>query len=222
MTSAAPNVIARGVMTPKSDTTPILVRLAKLELLIGGPYGEHPYGHTALRVSVSGDDRVYDYGRYGRTWGVGKSEGEGVLNIWSSFASYIEEENSLGRLTVGYAYDVTEEQAQRANQFYQTRIAGKKPRSSTAHTTSYVIDDYYALGPNCTTLSVSAAKTALPDLDKARAAFQNGEGLSLMEKGLVRARGWPDHLFMPADLKAMLDAAFASKPSYVKRYGAKK
>jgi hypothetical protein len=28
------------------------------------------------------------------------------------------------------------------------------------------IEDYYALGPNCTTVSIDAIKTVFPDIDK--------------------------------------------------------
>jgi hypothetical protein len=64
-----------GVQATTNQITRIQVRMASVEILVGGPYGNHPYGHTALRVTTTDSDNVFDYGRYGRTWGLGDSEG---------------------------------------------------------------------------------------------------------------------------------------------------
>jgi hypothetical protein len=88
--------------------------------------------------------------------------------------------------------------------------------------TSIIIDEYYALGPNCTTLSVSGAKVIFPDIDRDRARHQQGHGLGMMEKSLVRARGWPDNIFMPADLQPMLQNSSSRKPKAIKTYGGAK
>lgn len=222
-TVSVPEEVARkGVSLSTNRLTKIQIRLASFELLIGGPYGDHRYGHAALRVTTSEQDCVFDYGRYGKTWGVGNSEGEGILNIWTNFTAYITGENALGRVTTGFIYETTEENAKKVLGFYDRKIAGKKPRSASRFKKSFVIDEYYALGPNCTTLSVSAIKIALPDIDRERAKYQDGRGLGMMEKGLVSARGWPDFIFMPADLEAMLHSPTARKHKALKKYGGKK
>jgi hypothetical protein len=197
----------RGVRISTNQITHIQIRMATIEILIGGPYAGHPYGHTALRVTTSNNDKIYDYGRYGRTWGMGNSEGEGVLNIWKNFQAYIKEENAQKRVTTGFMYDVSEEKADKIIEFYDSKINGKKKTISDKDYDRYIIDDYYALGPNCTTLSMSGAKIALPSLDKDRKKFQEGRGLSMLEKSAISIRSWPDYIFMPADLKAMLEAA---------------
>jgi len=56
------------------------------EILIGGPYKNHLYGHVALRVFGYTEDGtrydcVYDFGRYGKTWGFQNSKGEGQLRV---------------------------------------------------------------------------------------------------------------------------------------------
>ena len=70
-----------GVQGMTGGTTKIQVQLASVEILVGGPYKNHSYGHAALHVITKEGGRVYDYGRYGNTWGVGNSEGEGILNV---------------------------------------------------------------------------------------------------------------------------------------------
>ncbi|MEW6762391.1 MAG: hypothetical protein AB1437_16340 [Pseudomonadota bacterium] len=212
----------QGVKIATNQQTTIQVRLASIELLVGGPYEDHPYGHVALRVTTREGDQVFDYGRYGRTWGVGSSEGEGILNIWNSFPTYINGENALGRVTTGFVYETTEESANKILAFYEQKIAGKKPKNVSKVKKSYVIDTYYALGPNCTTLSVSATKVVFPDIDRDRKKFQEGRGLGMMEKGLVSAKGWPDFIFMPADLQAMLLSPTARKAKAVNKYGGKR
>ena len=212
----------QGVQINTNQLTTIQVQTASIELLVGGAYADHPYGHTALRVVSKSGEYIYDYGRYGRTWGVGNSEGDGVLNIWKNFDAYIAEENSLKRKTTGFLYEVTEEQAAKIIKFFESKTATKKPKSTTRVKTSYVIEDYYALGPNCTTLSVVAAKVALPNLDSQWKKYQEGRGLSIMERGIVSAKGWPSYVFMPADLLAMLSGSTTIKPKSVRTYEAKK
>ena len=115
-----------------------------------------------------------------------------------------------------------EEQALEIIKFYDRKTAAKKPKSSTKVKTSYVIEDYYALGPNCTTLSVAAAKVAIPNLDSDWKKYQDGRGLSMMERGIVSAKGWPSYIFMPADLLAMLSSSTTRKPKATRSYEAKK
>ena len=212
----------QGVKIQTKQLTTIQLQTASIEILVGGPYADHPYGHTALRVITKSGEFVYDYGRYGRTWGVGNSEGDGVLNVWSNFDAYIAEENSLKRKTTGFLYEVPEAQALAIIKFYNDKIGTKKPKSSTKIKKSYVIEDYYALGPNCTTLSVAGAKVALPGLGSDWKKYQEGRGLSMMERGIVSARGWPGYIFMPADLLVMLSSSPTSKPKTTRTYEAKK
>ncbi|QOY94970.1 hypothetical protein IM543_03460 [Massilia sp. UMI-21] len=186
---------------------------------MGGPYRNHPYGHTALRVTTADVDKVFDYGRYGRTWGLGDSEGEGILKVWNNFNAYIAEENSTGRVTTGFVYETTEENATRILQFFERKTSGKKPISEDRTKIKLRIEDYYALGPNCTTLSVDAIKTIFPDIDRGWSVFQKGLGLGMMEKAAVTARGWPKHIFMPADLQAMLESPSAKKAKKINKYG---
>ncbi len=208
-----------GVKATTNQLTLIHVRLASVEMLVGGPYRNHAYGHTAVRVTFTDIDKVFDYGRYGRKWGLGDSEGEGILKIWSNFNAYIEDENSTGRVTTGFMYETTEDNARKVLDFFERKTFGKKPISEGRTMVKLRIEDYYALRPNCTTLSVDAIKTIFPVIDRDWTAFQKGRGLNIMEKAAVSARGWPKHLFMPADLQAMLESSSAKHSSKVIKYG---
>jgi hypothetical protein len=211
-----------GVKVLTNRNTTIQIETASIEILVGGPYTDHPYGHTALRVITKEGEKIYDYGRYGRVWGLGNSEGDGVLNIWTNFGIYIAGENALNRQTTGFLYEVPYSKAIEINGFFDKKTAGKKPRNSSKSKTSFIIEPYFALGPNCTTLSVEAAKVALPDLDRDWKKYQEGRGLTMFERGIVSTKGWPGFVFMPADLLAMLNAAAPRKPKAVRIYGQKK
>jgi hypothetical protein len=211
-----------GVAISTNKRTEIQVRMATVEMLIGGPYGDKTYGHAALRVTTAELDRVFDYGRYGNAWGFGKSEGEGILRIWTNFNAYIAEENSLGRVTTGFVYETTEESAKKILEFFDKKIAGKPVLSDRPIKKVVKIDTYYALGPNCTTLSVAGIKTVFPDIDRDWSVFQKGRGLGVMEKAAVSAKGWPKYIFMPADLQAMLESPSAKKAKKINKYGVKR
>lgn len=219
-TLSVPSKTAKGgVRIAPNEVTNIKVRMASVEMLVGGPYKDRTYGHTALRVTTADQDRVFDYGRYGQSWGFGKSEGEGILKIWNDFNAYIQAENSLGRTTTGYVYETSEENAAKVLQFYEQRLTGKAVLDNSRRVKIVHIDTYNALGPNCTTLSVSAIKSIFPDIDADWSRYQQGRGLGIMEKAAVSAKGWPQFIFMPADLDEMLKGPKARKVTRVKRYG---
>ena len=108
-----------------------------------------------------------------------------------------------------------------SNNFFVTKIGGKKPKAFGRSKSVYVIEDYYALGTNCTTLTVQAAKIALPNIDHEASIYNKGRGLGIMEKGLVQMSGWPPHIFMPTDLQKMIEGDSSGKLKRIKTYGSK-
>lgn len=182
----------------------------KLQILIGGPYTKHGelqrYGHAALRVVTPKSDVVYDFGRYGKTWGTGGSEGEGILRVWTNFSSYIAGENALGRTTTGFTLCVTAQQADAAKAPLEAQVKSAKllGTSGSGFKSYRLAKDYHALNENCTTKTLEGAVAGLPQIDDEASPFNKGEGLSGIEKAAVTWEGWPDTLFMPADLKAYL------------------
>jgi hypothetical protein len=180
---------------------------ATVELLVGGPYGNHPYGHVAVRVVNAASDTTYDFGRYGRTWGTGNSQGEGMLRVWTDFGKYIADENSTGRTTTGYIFRITPAEAQKIDSFLSAKISGLTTNQDRGYMKQYRLPtDYDALTCNCTTLSVDGTKQALPNIDDNYSSYNSGRGLSLLEKGAAKVAGWPNRTFMPADLGALLSS----------------
>ena len=132
-----------------------------VELVIGKPYTkngkEHPYGHVALRVHGDGYDYVYDFGRYGKVWGIGGSKGEGILNLYSDGQKYLKSEQGF-RESVGFNLTTTAEQDQQIIDYFQN-LANEGEKTNTGAVpggggTAYKLkDDYNVFDNNCTTKS---------------------------------------------------------------------
>jgi hypothetical protein len=200
---------------PPKQQAPAAVKepRGKIEVLIGGPYKGHGYGHAALRVITQDGERIYDYGRYGATWGTFKSEGEGVLNVWTSFAAYMAGEKATGRTTYGFTYDVPEAAALSVNRHFDSLVGSKTPRETRGDMKRYVLDaSYHALTSNCTTVTLNGAQVALGSIAAKAAEFNKGLGMGFAEKAAAHAKGWPSGIFMPLDLKAMLDSGTDPPP----------
>jgi hypothetical protein len=119
---------------------------SSIEILVGGPYTKngknHPYGHVALRVITEGKDITYDYGRYGQTWGLGGSEGEGMLNVWTNFSKYIKGEKATGRTTKGYTFNVSDDDAKKVIEFFESKIKGVEPNQDRGYMKRFRIKDF--------------------------------------------------------------------------------
>lgn len=208
-TQAAKTVGAPGRTT---KTNQLVVSGAYMELLVGGPYTrdkeEHLFGHAALHVVVGSKDITYDFGRYGKTWGTFDSEGEGVLNVWTSFKAYISGENSLGRTTTGFVYYLENVNAEAVIAHFDGVVAQKKElRKKTATATRYVLPaNYHPTTNNCTTVTIDGARVSGKAIVQNPAEYREMRGLSWTERQAARTQKWTqDGIFMPADLQAMLE-----------------
>jgi len=137
------NTYAYGLSNPLAYSDPSGL---DAQVLIGGPYGGNSYGHVALRVFGPGYDYTYDYGRYGQTWGIGGSQGEGQLRVWTDSGRYIAGENATGRTTTGYTYSTTPEQDRAVIDYYSRLTSSVTPnRSRGSYMNQYRIGDYEAV-----------------------------------------------------------------------------
>lgn len=208
-TQAAKNTGASGKTT---KTNQVVVSGAYMEILVGGPYKwdgvVHPYGHAALRIVVGSKDVVYDFGRYGLTWGPFDSEGEGLLNVWTSFRGYISNENRYGRTTTGFVYYLDSQKAEAVNAHFAEIIASrKKVKEKFATSTRYLLPkDYHPTTYNCTTMTIEGAKVSGKSIIQNPGQYAEMRGLSWIEKQATRTQNLPENgIFMPADFQAMLE-----------------
>lgn len=226
------NVTTTTSNTIKSSNSPTqqvsLKPEAELHLLVGSAYGtgekESPYGHTAVYIKVQGKEYIYDFGRYGRIKpetfgpftlsGASSPRGEGILKVWSSFSAYIEEENRQGansgrsRTTYAYGYKIFDSQANLVINYYNNLIKSSLSVQNTTHYKRYKLNqDYFALGPNCTTQSLDATKKAIPSMAKSGHRFVNSDKvLPTTAKLAFKASKYemPNYLFLPDNLNDYL------------------
>lgn len=219
---------------------------AELHLLVGSAYGEgdteSPYGHTAVYIKLKGQDYIYDFGRYGKVkpekfgWitleGASSPRGEGVLRVWNNFQAYIADENRQGlnsarsRTTYGYGYKIFDNQASKVIAYYNNLIKTAKPARETAHYKSYILaQDYFALGPNCTTQSLEAARQAVPDIVKNSERFINPDKvLPVTAKAAFKLSNYetPSFIFLPDNLNDYLKTAPAIRIDMKNTYKSQK
>jgi len=196
------------------EITLVLKPIAEMHMLVGGPYTkdgeEHRYGHTALRIKTSSSDTTYDFGRYGATRGTFGESGDGILRVWSNFSTYIKGEKALKRVTTGFVYQITEDQAKTVNDYFRRMtIAGINiPDKEREGMKVYkLVTDYHALGPNCTTLSLDGAKQAIANIDSGSANFNKPEDvLTRTERVALSLKGGSPRLFLPANLQTFLSS----------------
>lgn len=201
---------ASGIKGATTQKHLIIVNTPKIEMLIGGPYEvngeEHPFGHVAIRVISNKEDITYDFGRYGKTWGVGDSEGEGMLNVWYDFSKYIKGENATGRKTTGYVFSLDPTKISLINEHFNSLFTKGKLVAKRDSMQRYKLSsNYHALNFNCTTVSIDGGKVGIPNFDHGSDGFNIGRSLDTMEKIAAKANGWPKKIFLPADLKAFLE-----------------
>ena len=214
-----------GVSVKTGRLNHITVRSASIQILIGGPYTDvrgdvHTYGHAALRVTTDGQDRVYDFGRYGGERG---PTGQGRLRVWTDFNRYIASQNSYNRTTRGFHYAISHEQAVRINSHFESLVVGRQViKAIGQHMKEYrLANDYHALTNNCVTVTMAGARLAVPNLEHDVAGHNQGRGMSFAERTAARVAGWPSHIFMPEDLQAMLMENTGKPADRVDTYGSK-
>jgi hypothetical protein len=219
-----------GASGVTSQETVVVVSRSFMEILIGGPYmqgsEEHTYGHAALRVFVSNErEFVYDYGRYGKKSITG-SEGDGILRVWTSAEKYIISENSYKRITEGYIYPLAVNEAEAIILYFESRLASAKFRKERKDGEGVfmreyqLLEDYHAVQSNCTTVTMSGAKRSGVNIVHHPTKYLSYRGLSWAERQAAKTYDLPEGgVFMPADLKAMLEGAKAD--SVPRAYGKK-
>lgn len=214
--------------TPKSIVDDQLKPIAEMHILVGGAYTdssgeEHRYGHTALRIKTKNSDLTYDFGRYGKITGTFGESGDGILRVWSSFQPYISGEIALQRKTTGFVYSIFDHQGNLSNSYFDGLIKSGRAiegKSTTVKRVYKLANDYHALGPNCTTLSIDGAKQAIPNIDQGSEKFNKPEDvLTFTERMALKAKGGSSRLFLPANLLAFLNIGQPIKPTRIDIYG---
>ena len=140
---------------------------AALEIVVGKPYGSHRIGHTAVVVQTFDADKVavYDFGRYGRTWGHLRLHGEGVMRVWRGRRAvnrYFEKQTSY-RDSVGYVIDVPAAIEKRIFNYDEAMLpTARWKKDYPMHTRYRLAKDYHGVTNQCTSMALEGLKTQAP------------------------------------------------------------
>jgi len=224
--SATKSQAEKNIEGNTSRKNVITLETSTLELLIGGGYvdvrgQEHAYGHVALRVIKRSGEKIYDFGRYAGATGDFGAEGPGILRIWSKFDQYIAGENATGRQTKAFSYRITDQQAEQVIQYYENLVVSLPVRRSFGdHMKEYrLANNYHGLTNNCVTITMDGTLLVLPELASSQSRFNDGRGLSFIEKSAAKLKGWPTRIFMPSDFLAMLETIEKPRPYRTQTHG---
>ena len=141
----------------------------KTSIFYHKPYkGITDFGHISIEV----DGIVYNFGRYGRVWGIGGSKGEAVY-LKVGREKYLRNYNQLQELTE-YKLNLTEKEEENIKKFFEqlprTRktVEVKNTKTGIVLGTGIVLKgEYTLLGRNCTIMTIvsinnSAKKVNIP------------------------------------------------------------
>lgn len=192
-----------------------------LEIIVGMPYGKHRIGHTAVRVRTFDADKevIYDFGRYGRTWGHLGLHGEGIMRVWrgpQAVQRYLNKQTSY-RDSWGYTIAVDEATERRVLAWYERLLKrARSVKDHPQHKRYRLAADYHGVTNQCTSVALDGLKHAWPRprweaLLQPR--FNKGQGFDSPTKRYFyseqKKRGINETV-VPLDVKDSLDAA-ASK-----------
>lgn len=232
----ADKVVANQTLTP-----------AEINVLVGSSYQKadgsiSPYGHTALHVKVGDKEKIYDFGRYGKTTpevvrgftltGSNSPSGEGILREWDSLAEYLAEESSYGagtplpRTTTQYGYKVSETQANtvlNSMRDLKTSNHAISIKDSSSKFETFKLDsDYHALYNNCTTLSLAPLEGVIPNFQKNASSFVDlYSGIpdaSVRTAMSLSGLDLPKSIFLPENLNNYLSKSPDVKTDFVRTH----
>lgn len=206
--------------------TVLPTRALALEILVSLPDKEGQVGHVVVKVRTFSPDEViiYDFGRYGRTWGKLNFEGEGVMRVWtgrSQVETYMRSGFKYHR-TLGWEIAVTEEQEKDIHQYYQELIATATSVTDQKTHVRYILpEDYHGVTNPCSVKALEGMKKVLPS-EQWRAIldpkFNRGEGFPKDLKkwfSKVQQELGLDDVLAPWDMVRAFEAAQRENPVLV-------
>lgn len=138
-----------------------------LEVILGMPYGRHTIGHTAVRVRTFDKHKevVYDFGRYGKTWGYLGFHGEGIMRVWRGprqIRRYFRKQTSY-RDSIGFVLRTSPQEERKILAYYEGKLKRARWRKQgRLHTRYRLKKDYHGVTNQCTSMALEGFKAVLP------------------------------------------------------------
>ncbi len=187
-------------------------------IVVGKVWPEHKWGHVSLRVKDAETDLVFDFGRYGRMWGLFNSQGEAILRVWKNARSHLDAQREGGPVIRAIRFPATSAQAQSVLKYFEG-LSGAKLYHRSADADWYHISStvFHPINNNCVTMAIRGFMRGLPAINVNRSSYAKGDGLYVWAR--VKARGtsynssrktW-NHVWWPQDLLTLLQREYVAK-----------
>lgn len=180
------------------------------------------WGHVSLRVVTDGVDLNYDFGRYGKMWGMkNASEGEPILRVWrtGSFESYRAHHHKDGGSSFRFRFESSPARNARINAYFSRMTNGARVVGSNKQFVAYNSNykTFHAVEVNCTTVTIEAFMQGFPEYNVNDARYATARTLQFYMTGAAQShlydhdeRRWT-RIWWPLDLMALLDEQFVAR-----------
>lgn len=192
-----------------------------VEFLIGDRTPEtRKWGHVSLRVVTNGAENIFDFGRYGKMWGMkGVTEGDPMLRVWKhgSYPSYRAYHLKDGGTTRRYRFPSNAARNQRILAYYAkmtstNRVMGSN-KSFTLFHSNY--PPFHAVKVNCVTVATNAFMAGFPEYNLHAPDYAQARGLGGIYYGAAQGHifndGHWDYIWWPLDLMALFNERYVNR-----------
>ena len=210
------------------DKTPIFIKDYyvsndyEVEFYVGHPYETSNIGHSFIRVNTLDQygEIVYDYGRYGKSWGYLKFTGEGIMRVWKgrSAINFLLKKQMKYRNTTGFTFKVTKEQALMVYKHFEKKLANAKFIKEYKYHKRYRLEENFdGITRQCTAMALSGIRVML-DLEEYYTIFDRklnlGFGFNEKQRNFffaMQKKQGTNEVAVPLDVLNAFNMAFSQR-----------
>lgn len=190
----------------------------EVKLYIGLPYGTHNIGHSFVRVST-GDHHsevIYDFGRYGKSWGYLNFSGEGIMRVWRGrkAVEFFLKKQQRFRDFIEYTIKVKPETHRKIYEYYESLLKkAKLVEEHPNHKRFRLKRDFDGVTVQCTAMALEGLRLKMNRTDYEtllNPSFNKGRGLTDKQRKYyfkVQKEKNINDVAVPLDVIKSLDAA---------------
>lgn len=163
-------------------------------------------GHAAIRISGNGQDILWEF-THGSELILG--QGQGVLKLWTHWENSLKARVENGAIVKLYQFPSNKEQNEFAHQHFSalvrssTRLKPETDLELNGELIRYKTkSNYHYLKNNCVTTAIAGFEAGTGIL---LATDNAGRNLQWYEKLVISLERWPNHTFLPKDLRYVFE-----------------
>jgi len=194
----------------------------EIRFYVGLPYGSHNIGHSFIRVSTgdSSGEVIYDFGRYGKSWGYLNFSGEGIMRVWRGKVAvkFFLKKQQRFRDFIEYRIKVTPEVHKNIYLYYESLLKNAKlVEEHPNHKRFKLKRDFDGVTVQCTAMALEGLRLKMDEKDYNSLLdpkFNKGEGFTEKQRNYyfkVQKEKNIDYVAIPLDVVKALDGALKKK-----------